>query len=125
MNEKISLCGDNCLECPRYLAKSDEELHQTAELWYKVGWRDTVVSNDEIRCVGCSSHKSCTYGLVECTRAHAVEKCNRCAKFPCEKIRAMLKRSAEYREKCREICTAEEYSRLERAFFYKENNLKK
>ncbi len=24
--DKITLCGDNCLECPRYLAKTDDEL---------------------------------------------------------------------------------------------------
>ena len=25
MEEKITLCGDNCIECPRYNAYSDEE----------------------------------------------------------------------------------------------------
>ena len=61
---KITLCGDNCLECPRYLAKTEEELNNVAELWYRVGWRDTIVSHNEIRCTGCSSHKDCTYQLV-------------------------------------------------------------
>lgn len=28
--DKITLCGDNCLYCPRYLAKSDEELNKIA-----------------------------------------------------------------------------------------------
>lgn len=125
MSEKITLCGDNCLECPRFLAQSNEELQRAAELWYRIGWRDTVVSAAEIRCGGCSPHKKCTYNLVECTKAHAVEKCNLCAEFQCEKIRTMLERSADYRQKCREVCTAEEYAQLERAFFNKENNLKK
>ena len=35
--EKITLCGDNCLECPRYLARSDSELEKVAELWFRVG----------------------------------------------------------------------------------------
>ena len=26
MEEKIALCGDNCIECPRYNAHSDEKL---------------------------------------------------------------------------------------------------
>ena len=30
--EKITLCGDNCLECPRYLAKTEDELAAAAEL---------------------------------------------------------------------------------------------
>lgn len=30
--EKITLCGDNCIECPRYNAHSEEELQNVAEL---------------------------------------------------------------------------------------------
>ena len=37
MEEKITLCGDNCIECPRYNAHTEEELKAVAELWYKVG----------------------------------------------------------------------------------------
>lgn len=50
MEEKITLCGDNCIWCPRYNAHSEAELRKVAELWHRVGWRDTVVSNDEIAC---------------------------------------------------------------------------
>lgn len=125
IKEKITLCGDNCMECPRYLARSDEELEKVAELWYRVGWRDRVVSNEEIRCTGCSSHKQCTYRLVECTKEHQVKKCNQCPEFPCQNITDMLKRSGEYQEKCRRVCSKEEYRMLEKSFFDKENNLKK
>lgn len=34
--EKITLCGDNCLECPRYLADTDEKRKRAAELWHRV-----------------------------------------------------------------------------------------
>lgn len=125
MMEKITLCGDNCLECPRYKAKNPEELSAVAELWYRVGWRDRIVSNEEIACTGCSSHKTCTYNLVECTKAHSVEKCNKCPEFPCAKIDSMLARSADYQRKCREVCSESEYTALETAFFDKENNLRK
>lgn len=125
MEEKITLCGDNCLECPRYHAQSTAELENLALLWYKIGWRDTVAASEEMRCTGCSSHKACTYGLVACTKAHNVEKCNQCAQFPCEKIRDMLKRSEAYQKKCRQVCTREEYALLEKAFFHKERNLQK
>lgn len=64
MEERITLCGDNCIECPRYNTHTEAELRKVAELWYRVGWRDTVVSNEEIVCEGCSSHKACTYGLI-------------------------------------------------------------
>ena len=64
MEEKITLCGDNCIECPRSNAHSEEELQNVAKLWYRVGWRDCVVSSEEIRCEGCSSHKQCIYHLA-------------------------------------------------------------
>lgn len=123
MGEKITLCGDNCIYCPRYNARTDDELKRVAELWYKVGWRDRVVSNDEIKCTGCSSHKQCTYQLVECTKEHNVERCSQCTDFPCGKIDDMLRRSEAYRRKCKNICTDDEYTALEKAFFNKENNL--
>ena len=125
MEEKITLCGDNCLVCPRYNAKSDEELKKVAELWYRVGWRNTVVSNAEISCLGCSSHKQCTYRLVECIQEHNVKKCNQCRKYPCEKINHMLIRSEEYKRNCKIKCSHEEYNILEKAFFEKEINLAK
>ena len=80
---------------------------------------------EEIACNGCSSHKQCTYRLVECTKEHGVDKCNRCAEFPCDKINDMLERSAEHKRKCKEVCSEQEYCILEKAFFNKENNLKK
>lgn len=125
MEEKITLCGDNCLECPRYNAHTDDELKAVAELWYRVGWRETIVSNEEIACTGCTSHKQCTYHIVDCTKEHGVDKCNQCKEFPCVKINDMLERSVEYKTKCKEVCTKQEYITLERAFFDKENNLKK
>lgn len=66
-----------------------------------------------------------TYHLVECTKEHNVKKCNMCSDFPCKKIKDMLKKSKEYQKKCKEICSEKEYFMLEKAFFNKENNLKK
>lgn len=123
--EKITLCGDNCLECPRYLAKTEKELKDAAELWYRVGWRDSIVSPDEIRCTGCSSHKNCTYQLVTCVKEHKVEKCSQCSEFPCDKINRMLIRSYEYQEKCKSVCSQDEYEKLEKSFFNKAENLMK
>ncbi|MCD7857053.1 MAG: DUF3795 domain-containing protein [Clostridiales bacterium] len=125
MEERITLCGDNCIACPRYNAHSEEQLHKVAELWYRAGWRNRIVSNEEMKCEGCASRKQCTYQLVDCTEAHKVEKCNQCAEFPCEKIHRMLVRSAAYQKRCKEVCSGPEYDMLEKAFFDKENNLRK
>ena len=123
--KKITLCGDNCLACPRYMARSDEELEKVAELWYRVGWRDKIVSNAEIRCGGCASHKQCIYGLVDCTHKHGANKCNQCFEYPCDKIKDMLGRLEQYKTVCREKCTNEEFNTLSKAFFEKEINLKR
>ena len=125
MDEKITLCGDDCAKCPRYTARTEPELRAAAELWYKVGWRDRVLSDPEIACSGCSPVKPCTYQLVECTQEHRVSKCRHCVEFPCGKIQNMLKRSEAYETKCREVCSKQEYDILESAFFNKERNLKK
>ena len=123
--EKISLCGDNCSECPRYNAKTENELKSVAELWYKVGFRNKIVSIDEISCKGCSPEKECSYNLIECIKNNKVQKCNECKNFPCDKINQMLERSKEHQIRCKEICTKEEYEKLYNAFFEKEINLKK
>ena len=123
--DKITLCGDNCFYCPRFNAQTDEELRECAQLWFSVGWSNSVVSNDEMRCSGCDSHKKCTYEIVNCIKEKGVEKCNECKCFPCEKINKMHERSKLYKEICKDKCTAEEYQKLERAFFEKEINLKK
>ena len=122
---KITLCGDDCLACPRYNAHTREERKAAAKLWYRTGMRDRVATPEEMACTGCSSHKACTYGLVDCTRAHGVEKCNQCGEFPCGKLAAMLEKSKRTQERCRAVCTAEEYAALEQAFFHKEENLRK
>ena len=87
--------------------------------------RRIKIRNKEIACTGCSSHKVCTYGLVDCIRKQGVEKCNQCKEFPCDKIEDMLKRSREYQEKCKEVCSEKEYIALKKAFFDKESNLRK
>ena len=48
-----------------------------------------------------------------------------CPRFPCEKITDLLRRSEKYEEKCKAVCTDEEYRMLKSAFFHKEENLQK
>ena len=56
---------------------------------------------------------------------HNVDKCNRCAEFPCEKISNMLERSKEYQKRCKEVCSDTQYDMLKKAFWDKENNMRK
>lgn len=124
MKEMITLCGDDCLKCPRYNAKTPESLRHTAEIWYKIGWRDTIVSDEEIKCTGCHPDKNCSYGLTDCAKSHKVKKCNQCKSFPCDKIDRMLYRSAIYEECCKTVCSADDYATLKSAFFNKAANLR-
>ena len=124
MEQLITPCGDNCSLCPKYTAKTAEELGMAAQLWYKAGWTERVLSPDEIKCAGCSSHKTCTYGLIDCMKAHSVVKCNQCGEFPCGRIEAMLQKSREYEKRCRKVCSEAEFAILSEAFFRKESNLR-
>ena len=120
-----SVCGDDCAVCPRYLAKTEEELRETAEFWMKAGWRDRIVSNEEIRCAGCGSNGSCSFKLLPCIREHGVKACKECPEYECGKIGTMMLNSGKKEQQCRNACDSdEEFAMLKRAFYEKEKNLK-
>lgn len=122
----ISVCGDDCAVCPRYLAETEEELHETAVFWYKAGWRDRIVSNAEIKCIGCGCRPSCSFMLLPCTKEHGVEKCSQCQEFECEKVKRAYELSDEKKRRCEKACgSAEEFDMLVRAFYKKEKNIRK
>ena len=120
-----SVCGDDCAVCPRYVARTEEELHATAVFWHRAGWRDRVVSNEEIRCTGCGSRATCSFMLLPCTREHGVRACRECPEFECDKVRSAYARSAEKKRQCERACdTPEEFRMLCRAFYEKEKNMR-
>jgi len=55
MNEQgrgVAACGNDCAACPRNTATVSGgalRLREVAELWYRLGWRDRVVSADDIK----------------------------------------------------------------------------
>lgn len=118
-----SACGDDCSVCPRFLARTDEELHETAVFWYEAGWRDHIVTNEEISCAGCGCG-ACSFGLIPCLRQHGVDGCQACVEYPCAKIGEILAHSRERQASCRAACESEaEFSLFRRAFYEKERNL--
>lgn len=119
-----SVCGDDCAVCPRHLAETDEQLRETAEFWHRVGWRDHVVSNDEIRCTGCGSRLQCSFMLLSCVQERGVKRCSECSDFPCDRVRDALAASDRKKEQCRRACGSEaEFAMLVRAFYEKEKHL--
>ena len=121
----ISVCGDDCAVCPRYLAQTSEELRETAVFWHKAGWRDHVVSDEEIRCTGCGCRPACSFMLLPCTREHRVAACRECGQFECEKVKNAYARSEEKKRQCEQACESpEEFRMLCRAFYEKEKNMR-
>ena len=127
MDRIIAACGNDCAACPRYTAppyeKTEEELRRTAELWMKIGYRDRVVSTEEIACAGCKPENWCRYRVVKCCAEKGIRTCAECAEYPCENMRECFAVTQSFAPKCRQVCSDAEYARLERAFFEKERNL--
>ena len=120
-----SVCGDDCAVCPRYVAGTDEELHETAVFWFRAGWRDHVLSNDEIRCTGCGCRPHCSFMLLPCTKEHGVTQCRECTEFVCDKVRHAFEISEDKKRQCESACgSPEEFAMLVRAFYEKEKNMK-
>ena len=130
MNTKrvIAACGNDCSVCPRYVAhpyeKTRDELRHTAELWMQIGYRDHVVSEEEISCAGCRPENWCRYHAVKCCRDKGIESCAECGAFPCANMDECFRVTKSFEPKCRRVCTEQEYDQLRRAFFEKEKNLK-
>ena len=128
LEEKIiAACGNDCASCPRYVVypyeKTDDELYHTAELWMRIGYRDHVVENEEIVCYGCKPENWCRYRVIKCCKDQGIKTCGECSEYPCDNIKACFKVTKSFEPMCRQVCTDDEYKRLEKAFFEKEKNL--
>lgn len=129
MEKMIAACGNDCAACPRYVKhpyeKTEDELRHTAELWKKIGYRDKVVTNDEISCTGCKPENWCRYHVIKCCVEKGISTCASCQEYPCDSIRECFEVTKSFEPQCRKVCTDEEYRQLEKAFFEKEKNLGK
>lgn len=125
MKPIIAACGNDCSVCPRMLPKTAAELTATAKLWYKFGYRDQVVSNDEISCRGCTPDTWCRHEIVTCTASRKIKNCGECGDYPCNKILAAFENTKRHQPDCQKCCTEAEFAILEKAFFEKQINLEK
>ncbi|MBR4163551.1 MAG: DUF3795 domain-containing protein [Solobacterium sp.] len=129
MNKIIAACGNECSACPRYskhpYEKTKEQLHNTAVLWMKIGYRDHIVSNEEIACTGCKEENWCRYNIVKCCKEKGINTCGACIEYPCPTILDCFKVTQSFEPMCKQVCTEEEYNQMKKAFFEKEENLNK
>ncbi len=123
----LSACGNDCAACPRYTAapyeKTPEQLRRTARLWTAIGYRDHIVSNEEIACHGCTPENWCRYRVASCCAEKSIPNCGRCPAFPCPTLEECFAVTASFARRCRAACTPDELARLTRAFFQKRDNL--
>lgn len=119
----ISCCGDDCSICPRFLAETEDELRQTAELWYRAGWRDHVVSNEEINCTGCGSGPTCGFKILPCKKEKNVSDCKNCRDYICSNLRNLFRNSDKKEASLKKICGDELFRPIAKSFYEKEFNL--
>ena len=89
----------------------------------KIGYRDHVVSNDEISCTGCKPENRCRYHVAGCCRDRGIETCSKCTDYPCDNIRECFAITKSFEPGCRKACTEAEFQQVQKAFFEKEKNL--
>lgn len=123
----IGYCGDDCEQCPRYIAtKSNdvEKLKEAAILWEKVGLNDQVVPPEEMVCNGCASLEHCHYNDIrECISGKNISNCGKCKDYPCDKINEVFNRTSLYARQCKEKCNLKDFQCLNNAFFSKKDRL--
>ncbi|WP_088186649.1 DUF3795 domain-containing protein [Desulfosporosinus sp. FKA] len=123
---KLSYCGNDCSVCPRYTATEKGDIPQlkgVADLWFRVGWRDKVVSPEEIKCYGCLTSNFCRYGIQQCASSKEVDDCGMCPSYPCEISSKTFIQTQKYADSIKDKCSNEEYLTLQLAFFQKKMNL--
>ena len=123
MDSMIAPCGNDCSICPKYTAKTSDELQKAAELWYRIGWSDKITSPEKTKCSGCSPSRILC-AIIKCHIERQINKCNLCLEFPCEKLNTLIQGNENLKIKCKEICSDSEYKILHKAFFEKETNLR-
>ena len=123
----LAPCENGCAVGRRYqatLSQDPARLAEVAALWHRLGWRQKVVSAEEIACDGCTPSRLCHHGIAACAGRRGVTLCGACPEYPeCLRMAAALGRTESFAETCRSLCSPEDYSQLERAFFEKRRRL--
>ena len=126
--DTIGYCGDECNQCPRYLAtqSGDEALFKkVAAMWRTVGWRITDEPLEKLACRGCASLEICELGIRDCVMAKGLDSCGKCADYPCDKMKDIFKNNEREAAVCREKFSKKDYELFQRAFFDKKKRLDK
>jgi len=123
----IGCCGDNCSVCPRGVASRSTDpnaLRIVAEMWFRAGLRDRVVSVDEIRCDGCKSVRNCAHESIRsCAHRQCLDNCGQCDRYACSEIEAIFAKTAIHECEWKNRCEPNEFRLIFEAFGEKRRNL--
>ncbi|MBD3255701.1 MAG: DUF3795 domain-containing protein [Candidatus Lokiarchaeota archaeon] len=125
---KLAYCGDNCEECPRYIAtitEKRENLKKAALLMKKVGWPYNLRDLEQMKCQGCQDMETCEYKIKDCCIGREIENCGNCVDYPCQKIKNAFHITEVNSRNFKDILTKDEYTMFQKAFFEKKLNLDK
>ncbi len=129
MDEILACCDSRCDICPRYQATINgdkKRLAELAELWHRCGWRERVLPAEEMVCYGCVKTTWCRYDILSCASGKKVANCGVCKQYSsCKRLEEMFSRNHLYAEKCKSVCSKEEYEMLQQTCFSKKKNLDK
>ena len=125
--QHLGICGDDCSLCPRYTATQSNDinlLRKVAALWYRTGFRDRMVSEEEIICHGCQSASDCAFeDLKNCASNRQINNCGECRDYPCIIIKKVFEQIKPTAERCKMKCSDIEYHQFHQSFFLKKKNL--
>ena len=123
----IGICGDDCLQCPRYIATKKGDtgaLRAVKDWWVRLGLRQPDFPAQDMACSGCGQETKCAYPEIQaCAHGKGMGHCGLCRGYPCPLLRAVFEKSDQLRSHAARICTTEEMETLDRAFFSKRQNL--
>ena len=93
MEQRISHCGLDCLECGAYIATKtddDKKRAEVAQTWSEMFKMD--IKPESINCTGCHSKEAPIFGHCEtcrvrlCGMKKKTDNCAHCDEYPCNSI---------------------------------------
>ena len=79
---------------------------------------------EEISCSGCKPENWCRYHVAKCCEDKGINNCSQCSDYPCQNMKECFEITKSFEPMCKQVCTNEEYLKMKKAFFEKEQNLR-
>jgi hypothetical protein len=127
VDNMIGICGDSCMDCPRYIAAESgkaKDLEDVKAWWVRLGLRAEDFPAADMACKGCRPENACAYPEIrDCAKSRGHRNCGLCDRYPCGLVAAAFEKTAAFQTRAAAACTQEELDILERAFFRKRHIL--